>query len=399
MRLSEFGHNDTHQSRADLKQLAHTNRKLMSKGTVRNYTLFAYSISFLIITCSGVSVVGQINDDAPSARRDVDRSQAVPIVIGHRGACGYLPEHTTESAVLAHAMQADYIEQDVVLSKDGIPIVLHDLTLDDVTDVARVFPDRRRADEHWYAFDFTLAELRRLRIFERRSSGRPWRDKGTRFPLDTGSFRISTLAEHLQLIQGLNKSRAHQAGVYVEFKGAAEHRAEGLDLSRAILDVLTEYGYESAEDRIYLQCFDEAEVRRLRKELKTPLLIIQLLATPVDTAKLKSIAEVADGIGVPLEHVVTGQHADGTPQMTELVSNAHANALQVHVWTFRTDALPSYVGSAADYLEWLTVAAGVDGIFADQPDVVVQWRAARRQQVNGGNQFRLLNERAVPESD
>ncbi|MCA9009624.1 MAG: glycerophosphodiester phosphodiesterase [Planctomycetaceae bacterium] len=371
----------------------------MSKGTVRNYTLFAYSISFLIITCSGVSVVGQINDDAPSARRDVDRSQAVPIVIGHRGACGYLPEHTTESAVLAHAMQADYIEQDVVLSKDGIPIVLHDLTLDDVTDVARVFPDRRRADEHWYAFDFTLAELRRLRIFERRSSGRPWRDKGTRFPLDTGSFRISTLAEHLQLIQGLNKSRAHQAGVYVEFKGAAEHRAEGLDLSRAILDVLTEYGYESAEDRIYLQCFDEAEVRRLRKELKTPLLIIQLLATPVDTAKLKSIAEVADGIGVPLEHVVTGQHADGTPQMTELVSNAHANALQVHVWTFRTDALPSYVGSAADYLEWLTVAAGVDGIFADQPDVVVQWRAARRQQVNGGNQFRLLNERAVPESD
>ncbi len=399
MRLIEFGQYSIHQSRAALNFFLHTFRNIMSKRSVRYYTIFAYAISFLVVTYSGVTVVGQINDDAPSARRGSDQSQEVPIVIGHRGACGYLPEHTTESAVLAHAMQADYIEQDVVLSKDGIPVVLHDLTLDDVTDVAAVFPDRRRADGHWYAFDFTLAELKQLRITERRSSGRPWRDKGTRFPLDTGSFHISTLAEHLQLIQGLNKSRAHQAGVYVEFKGAVEHRAEGLDLSRAILDVLTEYGYDSAEDHIYLQCFDEAEVRRLRKELKTPLLMIQLLATPADAAKLKSIAEVADGIGVPLEHVVMGRHADGTPQLTELVSNAHANALQVHVWTFRTDALPTYVGSAADYLEWLTVAAGVDGIFADQPDVVVQWRAARRQQVNGGNQFRLLNERGVPSSD
>ena len=109
---------------------------------------------------------------------------------------------------------------------------------------------------------------------------------------------------------------------------------------------------------------------------------------------MKSIAEVADGIGVPLDHVVTGKQEDGTPQLTELVRNAHANALQVHVWTFRTDALPDFAGSAAEYLEWLTVAAGVDGIFADQPDIVVQWRAARREQVNGGSQFRLLNERS-----
>jgi glycerophosphoryl diester phosphodiesterase len=345
-----------------------------------------------------VTVMAQINDDAPAAIVTSDQTQSAPIVIAHRGASGYLPEHTTESAVLAHAMRADYIEQDVVLSQDGIPVVLHDLILDDVTNVPSVFPARQRADGNWYVMDFTLDELRTLTVTERRSPSRPWKDKGNRFPLDSGNFRISTLAEHLQLIQGLNRSRPHQAGVYVELKGPAEHRAAGLDISKAVLEVLTQNGYESAEDRIYLQCFDEAEVRRLRKELKTPLLIIQLLSQPADAAKLKTIAEVADGIGVPLSHVVTGKHEDGTPQLTELVRNAHASTLQVHVWTFRTDALPDFADSAAEYLEWMAVTAGVDGIFADQPDLVVDWRAARRQQVNAGNPFRLLNERGQGKS-
>lgn len=345
-----------------------------------------------------VTAMAQINDDAPAALVASDQTQSAPIVIAHRGASGYLPEHTTEGVVLAHAMLADYIEQDVVLSKDGIPVVFHDLILDDLTNAASIFPDRQRPDGRWHVMDFTLDELRTLTVTERRSPSRPWKDRGNRFPLESGSFRISTLAEHLQLIHGLNKTRPNQAGVYVEFKGPAEHRAAGLDISKAILEVLTHYGYDSADDRIYLQCFDEAEVRRLRKELKTPLLIIQLLSQPADAANLKAIAEVADGIGVPLSHVVTGKNADGTPQLTELVRDAHANALQVHVWTFRTDALPGFAGSAAEYLEWLVATAGVDGIFADQPDVVVDWRTARREQVNGGNSFRLLNERGEEKS-
>ncbi len=358
---------------------------------------FLAPLSLATLWLLPVIAVAQVHDMPPLLVIG-DQSHQVPIVIGHRGACGYLPEHTTESVVLAHALQADYIEQDVVLSSDGIPVVLHDLTLDDMTDVASVFPDRKRPDSHWYAMDFSMKELRQLRVTERRSASRPWKDNGTRFPLESGHFRISTLSEHLQLIQGLNKSRPHKAGVYVEMKGPAEHRAAGLDLSQAVLEVLTEYGYKSADDRIFLQCFDESEVRRLRTELKTPLLIIQLLSDPADAAKLKAIAEVADGIGVPLSHVVTGRNDDESPQLTTLVQDAHARSLQVHVWTFRTDALPKYVESPTQFLDWLVIDGGVDGIFADQPDVVVQWRSAKAQQVNAGNPFRLLNKRGRSDS-
>ena len=384
---------------ASVTEQATLNLRSITLRPAYNLTMW---LAFVLCLLSDRMLVGaamaQINDDAPKAIVPSDQTQNAPIVIAHRGASGYLPEHTTEGVVLAHAMQVDYIEQDVVLSKDGIPVVFHDLILDDLTNAASIFPDRQRPDGRWHVMDFTLDELRTLTVTERRSPSRPWKDKGNRFPLESGSFRISTLAEHLQLIQGLTKTRPNQAGVYVEFKGPAEHRAAGLDISKAILEVLTQYGYDSTDDRIYLQCFDEAEVRRLRKELKTPLLIIQLLSQPADAAKLKAIAEVADGIGVPLSHVVTGKNADGTPQLTELVRDAHASALQVHVWTFRTDALPGFAGSAAEYLEWLVATAGVDGIFADQPDVVVDWRTARREQVNGGNSFRLLNERGEEKS-
>lgn len=320
----------------------------------------------------------------------MDQSVVVPIVIGHRGASGYVPEHTTESATMAHVMGADYIEQDCVLSQDGIPIVMHDITLDDLTDVAAVFPDRRRSDGHWYVFDFTLAELRTLKVTERRSSSRAWKNKGTRFPLEKGSFRIGTLAEHLALIQGLNQSRGRTAGVYVEIKEPRRHQEAGLDASTAVLAVLAEYGYNSADSPVFLQCFEEAEVRRIRHELKSPLPLIFLLGKAPSPESVREAASFCDGLGVLLTLVVSGAEKD-TPVITSLVSDAHANGLQVHVWTLRTDALPAFTGSTEQLLEWLTVDAGVDGVFTDQPDVVVNWRNQRLTQVRGGNPFRLLN--------
>lgn len=129
-----------------------------------------------------------------------------PVVIAHRSASGYLPEHTLPSVAYAHALGADYLEQDVVLSKDGVPLVLHDIEIDTVTDVATRFPGRQRANGHFYAIDFTLAEIRQLRAHERcdPKTGRPVYPR--RFPIGQSTFAVPTLEEDLQFVQGLNRS-------------------------------------------------------------------------------------------------------------------------------------------------------------------------------------------------
>ena len=263
----------------------------------------------------------------------------VPLVIAHRGASGYLPEHTTESAAFAHALGADYIEQDVVLSKDGVAVVLHDVTLNATTNVQDVFPDRA-VDGKSYVFDFELAELRQLSVRERHAGN----DSG-RFPPGLGQFRIATFEEHLQLIKGLNKSRNRQAGVYVEIKQPALHQQRGLDPSTEVIRLLAEFGYEAPEDRAFIQCFEAAEILRIRTELKCRLPLIQLHSGALTAAELAKIGRVADGVGVQISAVLQAQDSEA-PTVTELVARAHEQSLLVHVWTLRTDQLPAYAESA-----------------------------------------------------
>jgi glycerophosphoryl diester phosphodiesterase len=173
------------------------------------------------------------------------------IVIAHRGASGYLPEHTLEGAALAHAMGVDYIEQDVVLTRDDALIVLHDLYLDAVTDVTERFPGRRRDDGRHYVIDFSLAEIRSLRVHERTGP-----DGAPAFPGrvtdDQRSFRVPTLDEEIQLIQGLNRTTGRDVGLYVEPKAPAWHRAEGKDLVLAVLHLLARHGLTGASDMVLL---------------------------------------------------------------------------------------------------------------------------------------------------
>lgn len=345
----------------------------------------------LLVFCFGpASASAQVSDAAPAGVTRPDQTAAAPIVIAHRGASGYLPEHTLEAAAFAHALESDYIEQDCVLSKDGIPIVMHDLTLDDLTNVSQVFPGRQRSDGRFHVLDFTLAELRQLTVTERRSAGRTAKTGSTRFPPNQGAFRISTLEEHLQLIQGLNQSRRHQAGVYVEIKDPKKHREAGLDASSAVLSVLRQYGFDSADDRIYLQCFDESEVRRLRQDLKCPLPLIWLTAKAPTPEQLSDARSFCDGLGLLLTLVVTSADSAGRLEISPIVNQVHAVGLPVHVWTWRADALPKFVRDGDALLEALTVDAGVDGIFADHPDLVLAWRQQRLQQAGRGNPFRLL---------
>lgn len=318
-----------------------------------------------------------------------------PIVIAHRGASGYLPEHTLAAKSLAHAMGADYLEQDVVLSKDGEPIVLHDIHLDTVTDVREQFPNRVRKDGRFYAIDFTAREIGRLNAHERidLKTGRPVFPE--RFPLGKGRFHVPTLREELELVQGINRGTGREVGVYVEIKAPAWHRQEGKDSSAAVLELLDEFGYRRRADKCFVQCFDPRETRRLREELKTDLKLIQLIGenrrkeAAIDYDKLrtreglKTIAEYADGIGPRLEHLVI---ANATAvRVDPLVGWAKEAGLALHPYTFRADSLPEFhalLGDEPDkqfdaLLQLFFEKVKVEGLFTDFPDRAIAVRDAQ----------------------
>lgn len=313
------------------------------------------------------------------------------IVIAHRGASGYLPEHSMESKALAYAQRPDYIEQDVALTKDDRAVVIHDHYLDTVSDVARVCPQRARTDGRFYVIDFTLAELRRLRFHERvdLATGKPVYPK--RFPLraDIG-FSIHTLEEELALIQGLNASTGANVGVYPEIKAPWFHEREGKDIVRIVIGILARYGYTDKHDNCCLQCFDPRALRRIRFELRSRLRLVQLIAdnswdeTPgVDynamlaPSGLDAVAGYADGIGPWLPQVIAG-NGSGKPACTGLIALAHQRGLVVHPYTVRADELPAYARDIRSLLAILIGECGADGVFTDFPDRVIEYRNARR---------------------
>lgn len=301
-----------------------------------------------------------------------------PIVIAHRGASGYLPEHTLVAKALAVGMGADYLEQDVVATRDGELIVFHDLTLDATTDVRERFTGRARADGLHYCIDFDLAELRTLTVSERRGSdGRP-RYAG-RFPGGAGGFPIVTLAEELRFVDGLRSASGRAIGIYPEIKDPAWHRRHGVELGDRMLAELSRAGYVDRDPRVYVQCFDGAELARLRRERDCRLPLVQLLDSAggkPSPAALAGIAGYADAIG-PSLGLVLQAGAGGAVEPTGLVRDARAAGLAVHPYTLRRDDLPPGVGSFGHLLELVFDQAGVDGAFTDFPDLAVQFLARR----------------------
>jgi glycerophosphoryl diester phosphodiesterase len=308
-------------------------------------------------------------------------------VIAHRGASGYLPEHTLEAAAMAHAMGADYIEQDVVLTRDNVLIVLHDLYLDAVTDVAQRFPGRQRANGRHYVIDFTREEIHTLRVHERLRPDRHPAFPG-RFATTSQSFRVPTLAEEIELIKGLNRSTQREAGLYIEPKSPAWHSREGKDLMGAVIDLLAHHDLDCADDPVLLQSFDQGALIRARRELQSELRMVQLIGenswdeSPDDFDYLRSpqglvsIARYAHGIGPWIPQVVDFK-TENSPDISDIVARAHALGLFVHAYTLRADDLPPRAGTLADAVRVLAHEVGLDGVFTDQPDQVLQQLPAR----------------------
>lgn len=302
---------------------------------------------------------------------------AQPMIIAHRGAPGYLPEHTLESTVLAFSQSPDFIEQDLVLTKDKQLIVLHDIHLETVTNVEQVYPTRQREDGRYYALDFTLQELQQLRVHERTdSAGKPV------FPQryqGGARFTIATFEEHVELIRNLNRQFGQDVGFYPEIKAPAWHQTQGYDISKVVVDALTKLDLNHESKHIYVQCFDFAEVKRLRKELGLKTKLVQLIAdnswgeSDTDYSYLMSeeglteLSEYADGIGPWIPQLLTEK--EGRWVATEFAVLAKAHHFTIHPYTHRIDQLPKN-RSSDDLLDALFGIANVDGVFSDYSDVV-----------------------------
>jgi len=176
-------------------------------------------------------------------------------VVAHRGASAYLPEHSMACYTLAHAQGADYIEPDVMMTKDGVLVCVHDLYLESTTDVAARFPDRKRADGHYYAIDFTLAEIKSLNVFGRVPEAERASMKG---------HQIVTLEELILLVQRLNRATGRTVGLLVETKAPDFHIKEGKPLEKPLLEVLAKYGYTKPDSGVIIQSFDGPHLKRLR---------------------------------------------------------------------------------------------------------------------------------------
>ncbi|AJA07622.1 glycerophosphoryl diester phosphodiesterase [Sphingopyxis fribergensis] len=313
-----------------------------------------------------------------------------PIVIAHRGASGERPEHTLAGYKLAIDLGADYIEPDLVLTKDGILVARHENEISETTDVAAhpEFAGRKATKTidgqtvtGWFTEDFTLAELKTLRARERLPKLR-----STEYD---GQYEIPTFEEILTLLAEVNKGRPKPVGVYPETKHPSYFVSIGLPHEGPLLRVLDRFGYRGRAAPVFIQSFEVGNLMDLRAKSELPL--IQLMdaeggpadrpgasyAAMTSPTGLKMVAGYADGIGPNKAMVIPRGALGRLGKPTDLVRDAHAAGLKVHPWTFRREnyflplgdkggvnpaAHGDLAGEITAYLK-----TGIDGLFSDNP--------------------------------
>jgi glycerophosphoryl diester phosphodiesterase len=330
--------------------------------------------------------------------------KAKPLVIGHRGAAGYRPEHTLAGYELAARMGADYIEPDLVSTKDGVLVARHENDISATTDVAQhpEFAGRRTtktidgvAITGWFTEDFTLAELKTLRAIERIP------DIRQRNTIYNGRFQVPTFQEVIDLTKRLSRELDRPIGIYPETKHPTYFRSIGLPLEPGLVRALNKNGLNKRHAKVFVQSFEVGNLKALDRELKVPL--VQLLAaktarpydfvvsgdprTYADLATsqgLKDIARYADGVGPSKDYIVPRDASGRSLPPTTFVTDAHKAGLLVHPYTFRNENtfLPAELRSSANPADYGNAIAeyeqffdlGVDGVFSDNSDTAVEAR-------------------------
>ncbi|HKT73434.1 MAG TPA: glycerophosphodiester phosphodiesterase [Steroidobacteraceae bacterium] len=341
-------------------------------------------------------------------------------MIGHRGASGYVPEHTLASYFVAIQEGADYIEPDLVMTRDGVLVARHENEIGGTTDVAAhaEFADRRTtktidgvAVQGWFTEDFTLKELKTLRARERIPGTRP---ANTRFD---GQFQVPTLEEILALVEGVQSQRETLArqlgepaprriGVYPETKHPTYFAGLGLSMEESLVEILERSGYRGPQGLAYIQSFEVGNLRALRKLTQLPLVqLIETRGSPYDfvvsgdrrtyadlltPAGLAEVATYAQAIGPAKSLIIARSQDERLDAVTPVVADAHARGLLIHAWTFRAENefLPRDFrapGGPAEHGDLPAeiaafLRAGIDGLFTDQPDLGV---AGRQRHLEG----------------
>jgi glycerophosphoryl diester phosphodiesterase len=318
------------------------------------------------------------------------RQSRQAIVIGHRGAPGYRPEHTLESYRLAIALGAEAVEPDVVMTADGVAVLRHETEISGTTDVAsRPELAARRTTKlvdgretcGWFCEDLTLAELKTLRAVERLASRRP---RNSRWD---GRLEVATFDELLLLLAEESRRWGRRIGMYAELKSSSHLASVGLPVEDAVLGSLRDHGLDRRESGVTLQSFETGNLRRLREVTDLPLVqLVEATGAPVDLASagdpttyddlcrrdgLRAVSRYADAVGVGHHRLLT---------RPGLVEDAHLAGLRVLAWTVRDDDPGGPEQAEADVRALLD--AGVDGLFSDHPDTTRlardDWAAAQR---------------------
>jgi len=273
------------------------------------------------------------------------------MLIAHRGASAYAPEHSIDAYKLAMAQRADFVEQDLAVTKDGVLVSIHDLTLERTTDVEEVFPDRYVEEKpgtsvlrRWYVHDFTLAEIKRL-------------DSGSWFDKKFAGTRVLTFQEAIDLVKG-------KAGLYPELKDPEFYRQRGVNPEKLFADIVKKNRLEAdPKTPLVLQSFDEATLKAAATDLPSVPRVFLVAPQDIDRlsadTKLKEISAWATGIG-PNKAILE--------KLPDLVSWAHAAKLTVTPWTFRASQ-PGKYASVQDEMKYFLFTLGVDALFTDNPDM------------------------------
>jgi glycerophosphoryl diester phosphodiesterase len=315
----------------------------------------------------------------------------IPLVLGHRGACGYRPEHTLASYQLAIEMGADYIEPDLVITKDGILVARHENEISGTTDVAEKFPERKTTKKvdgqeivGWFIEDFTLKEIKSLKARERLAFRNHSYD---------GKFEVPTFHEILVFLKKQNAFKKKKIGIYPETKHPTYFQTIGLPLEESLIKELESFGLNKKNSLVFIESFEMENLKKL-KEL-TPLPLIYLIddpeKTPFDHVKsgdkrtyqemvlplaLKEISLTVSGIGPYKRYIIPTNAKGELLPPTTLIQDAHALGLKVHPFTFRNESQflhKDYQGDPVkEYLEFYQ--QGVDAVFSDFPDVAVKAR-------------------------